>query len=220
MMNQVPDRVLIYHIVHVDRLTSIINDGFLWSDAETRQRGSPGTVVGMQSIKDRRLRNRLSSHPGLCVGQCVPFYFCHRSVMLYLLHKANRDGVTYRGGQDPIIHLVAEITSAANWADQQGLRWAFTLSNAGSEYAEDRCNLANLNEINWPAVESRQWSGSGIDPMIKEGKQAEFLVEQRFDWKNFIGIGVKTKNTGDIVTRLLDRQAHKPQVKIFPQWYY
>ena len=36
----VPTEPKIYHIVHVDRLASIISDGYLWSDAEARKRGS------------------------------------------------------------------------------------------------------------------------------------------------------------------------------------
>ena len=42
-----PAQPQIYHIVHVDRLPSIIADGCLWCDAETLQRDSPGTAIGM-----------------------------------------------------------------------------------------------------------------------------------------------------------------------------
>jgi ssDNA thymidine ADP-ribosyltransferase, DarT len=49
----------LYHIVHVDRLPSVIADGFLWSDAEIARRARPGTVIGMNSIKRRRLSERL-----------------------------------------------------------------------------------------------------------------------------------------------------------------
>ena len=84
----VPTEPKIYHIVHVDRLTSIISDGYLWSDAETRRRGVGRTGIGMDRIKKRRLEElTLSSHPDLFVGDCVPFYFCPRSVMLYLIFR-------------------------------------------------------------------------------------------------------------------------------------
>ena len=84
----------IYHIVHVDRLPSIIADGWLWCDEDVvrREAMNPGmgTTIGMTSIKQRRLTElTLRSHPGLYVGQCVPFYFCPRSVMLYLIYRAN-----------------------------------------------------------------------------------------------------------------------------------
>lgn len=219
-MSTVPEKVRIYHIVHLDRLPSIIADGFLWSDAESRRRGSPGTTVGMQEIKDRRLASRLTSHPDLAVGECVPFYFCPRSVMLFLLHKGNREGVTYHGGQQHIVHLVADVPKTVDWANRHDLRWAFTMSNAGSGYFEDRADLADLAEINWEAVTATQWSGSGISRDIKEGKQAEFLVEDKFPWKLILGIGVFSQAQGEQVTRLISGLPHKPQIKVLRKWYY
>ena len=51
----------IYHIVHIDRLSSIIADGYLWCDAEIVRRGVRGTTIGMNSIKERRLAKTLTS---------------------------------------------------------------------------------------------------------------------------------------------------------------
>lgn len=86
----VPQRPKLYHIVHVDRLASIAEHGLL-SDADVLRLGLPGTSIGISNIKKRRLQELvLESHPDLHVGECVPFNFCPRSVMLYLLHMANR----------------------------------------------------------------------------------------------------------------------------------
>jgi hypothetical protein len=129
----------IYHIVHMDRLSSIIADGNLWCDAEIarRQAANPGTTIGLNSIKQRRLNElKLASHPGLYVGQCVPFYFCPCSVMLYVISQANHPELAYHGGQGPIVHLEADLYQSVAWANQNGRRWAFTLSNAGSRYFE------------------------------------------------------------------------------------
>ena len=63
-----------------------------------RQRDPPGTTIGMSTIKQVRLSRSLTSHPGLHVGQCVPFYFCPRSVMLYMIFMANHPDLGYRGG--------------------------------------------------------------------------------------------------------------------------
>ena len=78
-----PTAQKVHHIVHVDRPPSIVADRRLWCDAETAQRSAFRTTIGMNEIKERRLTNELQSHEGLCVGDCVPFYFCPRSVMLY-----------------------------------------------------------------------------------------------------------------------------------------
>ena len=72
----VPRQPKIYHILHVDRLPSIIADGYLWCDAEILRREPSGTTIGMSAIKQRRLKLALASHPNLHVGECVPFSFC------------------------------------------------------------------------------------------------------------------------------------------------
>ncbi len=217
----VPEQPKIYHICHVDRLPSIIADGCLWSDAEIALRNPPGTTIGMNSIKRRRLESlTLASHPGLHVGACVPFYFCPRSVMLYLIHQANHPELAYRGGQGPIVHLEVDLHAAVAWADSAGQRWAFTLSNAGAIYFEDRADLAHLTEVNWPAVAANRWSGTGVSSSIKEGKQAEFLLEQRLPWHLVERIGVQSRATYLQAANSAPAVGHRPRVEIRRDWYY
>ena len=215
-----PDQPKIYHILHVDRLASVLADGGLWSDAIVQQHASTGTTIGMSSIKARRLTSALTSHPTLKVGQCVPFYFCPRSIMLYLIHQANHPGLTYRGGQGPIIHLECELHASIAWADAQKRRWAFTLSNAGSFYFEDRASIDQLGEINWNAVAANVWSGNGVDRSIKEGKQAEFLLEESFPWILVERIGVQSQSMYQQVAGLMVGQFHQPKLEILREWYY
>ena len=206
----------IYHIVHVDKLASISADGCLWSDAELAQRPDTGTVIGMNNIKARRMNElTLASHPGLYVGQCVPFYFCPRSVMLYLIHRRNSE-LTFQGGQGPIVHLVSDLNAVVAWAQANEQRWAFSLSNAGSYYFEDRSDLTNLHEVNWAAVQTHQWSGSPT----KEQKQAEFLIEQQFPWHLVEEIAVINQLTGQKAVQAITGAEHRPAVQIRPAWYY
>ena len=217
----VPAQPKIYHIVHVDRLPSIVADQGLWCDAEVGRRGSPGTAIGMTAIKQRRLAQlTLTSHAGLHVGECVPFYFCPRSVMLFLMHRSNHPELTYHGGQSPIIHLEADLHEVVTWANQHGRCWAFTLSNAGASYFEDRCDLSQLDEINWDAVQTNQWSGAGISASVKEGKQAEFLLQAHFPWELVKRIGVHTAATHERASLALPPNGHRPSVEVRPQWYY
>jgi len=92
-MPQPPDEPKIYHIVHVDKLASIIADGCLWCDAVMVTKPGLGTVIGMNTIKQRRLVLPVDCHPGDHVGDYVPFYFCARSIMLYVIHRANHPEV-------------------------------------------------------------------------------------------------------------------------------
>jgi len=211
----VPPHPKLYHIVHVDRLQSIVAEGCLLCDAEVVRRNPAGTTIGMADIKKRRLTEIiLSSHPELHVGDCVPFYFCPRSVMLYLIYQGNHPELTFRGGQGPIIHLEADLQATVALATGAGQRWAFTLSNAGSYFFEDRCDLADLGEIDWNAVQARDWRN------CKDGKQAEFLVEQCFPWEFIERIGVYSEQQYRGVVNTLPANGHRPRVEIMRDWYY
>ncbi len=211
----VPANPKIYHIVHVDKLASIIEMDALLCDAEIARRGDIGTTIGMGNIKRRRLEQlSLQSRPSLRVGGCVSFYYCPRSIMLYVIHQANHPELAYRGGQDPIIHLEADLRQTVQWAQGEGRRWAFTSSNAGSSYFEDYCDLNHLNEIDWQAVDARNWAG------CKERKQAEFLVEHSFPWHLVTRIGVQSSVVHGQVRQQVQLAAHRPAVEIKPDWYY
>jgi len=80
--------------------------------------------------------------------------------------------------------------------------------------------LAQLNEINWSAVQANRWSGSGIASSVKEGKQAKFLVETGFTWDLVEYIGVCTDATYDRVAHALTASDHKPRLEIKTDWYY
>jgi ssDNA thymidine ADP-ribosyltransferase, DarT len=216
----VPANPKIYHIVHVDKLASIAADGFLWSDTEMASRPATGTVIGMNTIKARRMNElTLTSHPGLYVGQCVPFYFCPRSIMLYMIHMRNSE-LAYQGGQDDIVHLVSSMNDAIAWAEAQDRRWAFTLSNAGSRDFEDRADLDCLNEVNWDAVAAHRWSGGTVDPGVKRGKQAEFLLEHGFPWHLIRGIGTKSDRVARLAAQALGGGGQQMTIRAKPDWYY
>jgi hypothetical protein len=83
-MSQVPANPKIYHITHIDNLLKIVTAGCIWSDRQRLKQGFECEVVGMPTIKKRRLEEiEVSCVPGTKVGDYVPFYLCPRSVMLY-----------------------------------------------------------------------------------------------------------------------------------------
>jgi len=183
-----PAHPRVYHITHVDNLASIVADEGLTSDAAMIARGGPATVIGMSTIKQRRLRLPVDCHPGDFVGDYVPFYFCPRSIMLFVIHRANHVELAYRGGQEPIIHLESDLHEVVEWADDNDRRWAFSLSNAGAVYAPFRRRLDELSEIDWNAVSATDFRS----PAVKEGKQAEFLVHGDLPWTLVSRIGVRS----------------------------
>ena len=216
----VPTEPKIYHIVHVDRLASIIADGDLWCDAEMAGRTGTGTTIGMSSIKQARLTKKLHRHPDLHVGDCVPFYFCPRSVMLYMIYRSNDPKLEYRGGQGPIVHLEADLHRVVSWAETNKRRWTFTSCNATANYAENWSNLRRLNKLDWDAIQANSWAGPEVDRSVMEGKQAEFLIEGSFPWDMVSRIGVHSAGIHAKVLGEIQVARHQPPVEIKPDWYY
>jgi len=214
-MSHPPQAPKIYHIVHVDKLAAIAEAG-LFSDAAIRRANPGGTVIGMNSIKDRRLSLPVSCHQGTFVGDYVPFYFCSRSIMLYVIHCANHPELAYRGGQGPIVHLEADLYETIRWADGQLRRWAFTSANAGAYYTEFHAQVAALDQLNWPAIAERDFRSADV----KEAKQSEFLVHDRFPWELVRRIGVRDNAIAARAHEATQHAAHRPPIEIQSSWYY
>lgn len=98
----------------------------------------------------------------------------------------------------------------------QGRRWAFSLSKASAVYALFGKDLAALSEVDWNAVAARDFRPAPI----KEGKQAEFLVHERFPWRLVNRIGVHSAATRVRAVEMLGQAAHRPVVEALPDWYY
>jgi hypothetical protein len=211
-----PERPQLYHITHIDNLPSILQDGGLRSDAAMLARGGPDAAIGMGSIKSRRLRLPVKCFPDDRVGDYVPFYFCPRSVMLYLLHRGNHPELNYQGGQTPILHLAADMHEVVDWANREGRRWAFSLSNAGAAYTEFRNRLDQLDQVNWTAVAATDFR----QPQIKEGKQTEFLVRDFLPLRLIRRIGVYSRSVNEQVATILGAGTGRPLVEIRREWYY
>lgn len=216
-MTAPPTRPKIYHITHVDNLSRIIAADSLLSDATIVAQGGPAAAIGMSTIKQRRIEIlEVACHPGTKVGEYVPFYFCPRSIMLYVIYKANHPELAYKGGQDQIVHLEADLHDSIRWADEQGCRWAFSLSNAGAYYTQFRRRVTELDQLNWPAIAAMDFRAAEV----KEPKQAEFLMYGSFPWQLVSRVGVRIPEVHGVAARAVRAANYRPPVEVHPDWYY
>ena len=209
-----PSQIPILHITHINNLSSIISDGFLWSDKMQLTKKHCQQAIGLPHIKQRRLNEiEVTCHPGTMVGDYVPFYFHVHTPMLYYIYKRGEE-LGYKGGQKDIVYLVANMNVAINWAERNNKKWAFTNGNAGAYLCEFFNKLVDLNKINWEAVRQHYWSD------CKDAKQAEFLLYEKFSWNIINLIGVYDEIHRAQVEQIIEKSTHKPTVKIQKSWYY
>ncbi len=201
----------IYHITHLDNLNGILGAQRLWSDAQRIRQGFPCTGIGHANIKERRLNRPVPVAARGRLGEYVPFYFCNRSVMLYVIF---RNGVVgYSGGQAPIVHLVSSVEAAT----ASGRPWAFTDRHAELAYARYFDNLAYLDQVDWRVMPLTYWADSSE---TRERRQAEFLVYDWFPWHCVERIGVYNAAAVQRVEQILQSCTHRPAVEVQKSWYY
>jgi hypothetical protein len=211
-----PPNPKIYHITHLDNLASIVADGHLCSDAKRIRDGKANTNIGMSAIKKRRLEAiAVNCHPQTTVGEYVPFYFCPRSIMLYLIYRQNPE-LLYKSGQRPIVHLQADLNTVIRWAEAENHRWTFCKSNAGTYYTEFYSSLEQLDQINWDAVRASDFR----DSLVKEGKQAEFLIYDTFPWQLVERIGVIDSEISIQIAPIVEQANHQPEILVQRNWYF
>lgn len=212
-----PAQPKIFHITHIDNLASIVAAGCIESDGRRFRQGQNHAIIGMTAIKQRRMFELdVFCHPGTKVGDYVPFYFCPRSIMLFIIHKDNHPDMTYHGGQRPILHLQADMEAVMNWADGENIRWAFSDRNAGTRFTDFYKNRVELDKIDWNAVQATDFRNM----LVQEGKQAEFLVHDIFPWHLVEKIGVIDATVQNQVTTIVQHANHKPVVNVERSWYY
>ncbi|MCL1132843.1 type II toxin-antitoxin system toxin DNA ADP-ribosyl transferase DarT [Shewanella hafniensis] len=164
--------------------------------------------IGYSHIKPRRLVRPVNVAAGGTIGQYVPFNFCPRSVMLFVIHKGHDDDL---GGQERVLHLISDIGTIRLTNDN----CFFTDIHADLDYAEQIDDFTRINELDLERIiNERYWSD------FKEEKQAEFLAFESVAWHTIRQIGVKTQAVAEEVSVLLQAIQHKPEVIVRPQWYY
>lgn len=206
----------IYHITHINNLPKIIASGNLYSDAECLVNAVDCNKIGMNRIKYRRLHEIVvHPHAPRKVGEYVPFYYCPRSVMLYLIYSRHPE-LEYKGGQEPIVHLRIKLSNVLQWAERTGKQWAGSKSNAGSYMAQFFNSVDELSKLNWENIAKRDWRQSEV----KEAKQAEFLVHKDFPWELVEGIATFNEAYHIQLQQILATAAHKPMTKVVNNWYY
>ncbi|MFA0159404.1 DUF4433 domain-containing protein [Vibrio sp. 10N.261.46.A3] len=200
--------VKVSHITHIDNLGSILEQECLWSDDKRIELGLVNQNIGYSHIKQRRLVRPVNVAAGGAIGQYVPFNFCPRSVMLFVIYKGHLD---FQGGQDRVLHLISD-TDTIRLSNQHCF---FTDIHADLDYAEQIDDFDRIGELDIQRIiNEKYWQD------FKEEKQAEFLAFESVQWTTIHQIGVKTEAIADEVNALLQATQHKPEVVIRPEWYY
>lgn len=204
----------IYHITHINNLTSILNSGGLIANGVLQRQRIYYVDIAHESIQGRRSKTLVPCGAGGVLHDYVPFYFAPRSPMLFTIHKGNVEG--YEQGQELVIYLV----STAESIGAAALNFAFTDGHGIMNYTQFFDNLNDLNKIDWTIMREQYWRDTTDDNDRKRRRQAEFLVHQFCPWTLITEIGVINSTIQAQVRQILQNYNHQPTVTVYGNWYY
>jgi hypothetical protein len=87
---------------------------------------------------------------------------------------------------------------------------------AGARYTLFFDDVGQLDALDWKAINETDWR----DSIVKERKQAEFLVYESLPWDLVERIGVVDEMMAEQALNAIRNADHKPQIVVARNWYY
>jgi hypothetical protein len=206
----------VYRFIHIDNLAVVLRRAALHAPRHVPDDGHVYKTIHNVDIQDERRRTLIPCGPGGVIHDYVSFYFGPRTPMLLQLHTGRAGGYTQT--QTPLIYLI----STAQAINASGAQFVFSDGHGIASFTAWKDDLAQLDEVDWTAVNSRYWADTVEDPDRQRRKQAEFLVHRSCPWELIREIAVVNDNMKRRVEQILaefPEQLRRP-VRVRPELYY
>lgn len=206
-----PQKALIWRIVHRDNLPWILDNGLHCGNSNVR---SPSWVdIGNPELIDKRATHPVPIAPAGMLNDYVPFYFTPFSVMMKNIHSGR--GVKQRSNEEIVI-----LVSSLHHIHKEGLPFLFTDMHAYYSWADYYSDLADLNKVDWPLLQSRNFKRDPDDPAKFERYQAEALIYQHCPISGLLGMICYTDETRLQLEHQIGERGLSLDVYARREWYF
>jgi ssDNA thymidine ADP-ribosyltransferase, DarT len=207
-----PEKALIWRIVHRDNLPWILENGLHCGNSGI---SSPDWVhIGNPELTEKRASHPVIEPPYGVLNDYVPFYFTPFSPMLRNIHTG-WGGIKKRDNEEIVI-----LVSSLHHIKERGLPFLFTDSHAYYQWSNYYNDLADLEQIDWPLLQRRDFARDPDDPAKFERYQAEALIHQHCPITALLGIVCYTDQLKMQIEQLLEMQNISLKVHSRKNWYF
>ncbi len=212
----VRERTFIYRFIHIKNLPILLERGGLYAPLHEPSDGLVYKTIHNAEIQAERKVKPIPCAPGGKIHDYVPFYFCIRSPMLYVINKGGVEG--YSEGQEPLIYLV----TTAQVVAESGIPFVFSDGHGIAYYTDWFCDLADLGKVDWDVIRATYWFDTNEDGDRKRRRQAEFLIHHFCPWSLILGIAVMNVKIKEKVEKIIERFPRKMhrEITVSREWYY
>lgn len=206
-----PEKALIWRIVHRDNLPWILDNGLHCGNSKIKD---PSWVsIGNSELIDKRANHPVPLPPGGVLNDYVPFYFTPFSVMMRNILSGR--GVKQRDKDEMLI-----LVSSMHQIVKQGLPFLFTDCHAYYQWANYYQDLKDLDKVDWPLLQSRDFKRDIEDPEKFERYQAEALIHSHCPVSGLLGIFCYTEKLKSNIEHEITKKALSLKVYARPDWYF
>jgi hypothetical protein len=207
-----PEAARIFRITHIQNVPWILEHGL---HCQSSGLNDPNFVaIGMADLIQKRATRAVPLPPGGLLGDYVPFYFTPWSIMMYNI-KTGQNGVIQRSNAE-----IAILVSSLDRLREQAVPFLFTNGHAYMQESEYFTDLANLDQIDWPLLQQRDFKRDPEDPGKLGRYQAEALVHQHVPIEALLGIACYDLATKASLEAEAQKRGRGIPVEIVREWYF
>jgi hypothetical protein len=211
-MSLTPTKALIFRIIHRDNLPWILDNGL---HARSGSMVDPNyRNIGNPDLIDKRSRREVPVGPGGTLSDYVPFYFTPFSIMMYNI-KTGFGGIP-QVANDEIVILVSSLLRIS----ELEIPFVFTDRHAYVQMANYFTDLNDLDQIDWPLLNRRDFKNDPDDPGKKERYQAEALVWKCVPQEGLTGVCCYTEAANKWIKSELDQRGLELKATVQTNWYF
>ena len=205
------EKALSWRIVHRDNLPWILDNGL---HCETSPIRSVNYVaIGNADLISRRAHREVPIAPGGTLADYIPFYFTPFSPMMYNIY-------TGRSVKKRLNAEICILVSSLPKMLEMSQKFVFTDRHAYVQTAKFFDSSEHLREIDWPALQSRNFTRDPDDPARTERYQAEALIHQHMPISGLLGVICYTQEVKDQLDAQAAARKLELKVHVMPQWYF
>jgi hypothetical protein len=170
--------------------------------------------IGNSDLIAKRATREVPVDPGGCLNDYVPFYFTPYSPMMYNI-KTGYNGITKRANAE-----IAIAVSTLHRLDELDVPFVFSDRHAYLRTAQFSSDVSDLDRIDWPALQRRDFKRDINDPEKVERYQAEALVHRMCPVKALLGIGFFDEPTARSFDAIAEESRVSVKLQAMPKWYF
>jgi hypothetical protein len=207
-----PDKALIFRITHRDNLPWILDHGL---NAQSSNVLDPDfRQIGDADLIRKRPKRVVPIHPGGTLSDYIPFYFTPCSIMFYNILTGYR-GITQFPAEEIIVFV-----SSLHRVSEFGTPFVYTDRHAYTAMAKFSSDVAELGQVDWDILRSRDFKGDLDDLGKKERYHAEALIWKHLPVEALLAICSFTEDMQQQVQAQLDKRGLVVEAMIRRDWYF